>query len=597
MPLVLLIERVMINPRLGTGGQQPSAARPPDASSAPELSADEEISRSGGRWPLWLIEAVGLLLIAALWTAVGLKLSWEAAAEDEAIELRTMSLARVFEEHTVRTMASVDQALLFVKFQYEAIGDRLDIASAVQQGMIVGGLFNQVGVINADGIYHLSNLPDFARVDLRDREHFRVHQASDTDEVFVSKPVLGRASGKWSIQLTRRINRPDGSFGGVAVISVDPFYFTSFYKEVDVGARGVVTLVGVDGIVRARRSRDSVDIGQDLSGGTLFRALDRESAGYYQAKSAVDGVLRSVSYRRVRGLPLVVVVGVEQDEALADFQSRRMGYFAFAGGMSVVILAFCALSIALIQRQRGIAERLHDMKIRAESANRVKSEFLAAVSHELRTPLNGVIGYAELLTETLESEDNRRYASVIFDSSQHLLALLNSILDMARVEAGEMRLRPEDADLRAMIEDVCNTYLPVARSKRVELTYSAPEGVTLHCDRVRVVQVLNNLVHNALKFTDHGRVSIDAWMDGEDAVVEVSDTGCGIDAKFHEQIFERFRQADVFETRQHGGAGLGLALCRELAALMGGEVTVRSTPGEGSVFRFCLPNKGRGRRS
>jgi signal transduction histidine kinase len=237
------------------------------------------------------------------------------------------------------------------------------------------------------------------------------------------------------------------------------------------------------------------------------------------------------------------------------------------------------------------------MKIRAESANRVKSEFLAAVSHELRTPLNGVIGYAELLTETLEVEENRRHAKVIFDSSQHLLALLNSILDMARVEAGEMRLRPEDADLRAMIEDVCNTYLPVARSKRVELTYSAPEGVTLHCDRVRVVQVLNNLVHNALKFTDHGRVSIDAWMDGEDAVVEVSDTGCGIDAKFHEQIFERFRQADVFETRQHGGAGLGLALCRELAALMGGEVTVRSTPGEGSVFRFCLPNKGRGRRS
>ena len=587
----------MINPRLGTGGQQPSAARPPDAGSAPELTTDEGISRSGGRWPLWLIEAIGLLLIAALWTAVGLKLSWEAAAEDEAIELRTMSLARVFEEHTARTMGSVDQALLFVKFQYEAIGDRLDIASAVQQGMIVGGLFNQVGVINADGIYHLSNLPDFERVDLRDREHFRVHQASDTGEVFVSKPVLGRASGKWSIQLTRRINRPDGSFGGVAVISVDPFYFTSFYNEVDVGTRGVVTLVGVDGIVRARRSRDSVDIGQDISGSALSQELDRASEGHYSSSSSIDGVLRSISFRRVRGLPLVVAVGVERSEALADFESRRVGYVAFAGGMSVVILAFCALSIALIQRQRGIAERLHAMKIRAESANRVKSEFLAAVSHELRTPLNGVIGYAELLTETLESEDNRRYASVIFDSSQHLLALLNSILDMARVEAGEMRLRPEDADLRAMIEDVCNTYLPVARSKRVELTYSAPEGVTLHCDRVRVVQVLNNLVHNALKFTDHGRVSIDAWMDGEDAVVEVSDTGCGIDAKFHEQIFERFRQADVFETRQHGGAGLGLALCRELAALMGGEVTVRSTPGEGSVFRFCLPNKGRGRRS
>lgn len=587
----------MINPRLGTGGQRPAAARPLYAGSTPELATDDETSRSGGRWPLWLIEAVGLLLIVALWTAVSLNLSREAAAEDAAIEHRTMSLARVFEEHTVRTMASVDQALLFVKFQYEAIGDRLDIASAVQQGMIVSSLFNQVGVINADGIYHLSNLPDSARVDLRDREHFRVHQAADTGEVFVSKPVLGRASGKWSIQLTRRINRPDGSFGGVAVISIDPFYFTSFYNEVDVGKRGVITLVGLDGIVRARRAGESTEIGQDLSNSGLFSALGRAPSGHYFAVSAIDGVPRAVSYRRVQGMPLVVLVGVDRDEALADYRSRRTAYLAFAAGMSVVILAFCALSIGLVQRQRGIAERLREMKIRAEAANRLKSEFLAAVSHELRTPLNGVIGYAELLTETLQVEEDRRYARVIFESSQHLLALLNSVLDMARVEAGEIRLQAADVDLRAMIEDVCNTFLPVAHGKQVALTYSAPEGVTLHCDRVRVVQVLNNLVHNALKFTDHGRVSVDARMEGEDCVVEVADTGCGIDPRFHELIFERFRQADTFETRQHGGAGLGLALCRELAALMGGEVTVRSTPGEGSVFRFCLPNNGRGHRS
>jgi signal transduction histidine kinase len=281
---------------------------------------------------------------------------------------------------------------------------------------------------------------------------------------------------------------------------------------------------------------------------------------------------------------------------LADFRSRRLVYFLFASGMSVVILAFCALSIGLVLRQRSIAERLRVMKVRAESTNRLKSQFLASVSHELRTPLNGVVGYAELLSETLEDEEKRGYAKVIFDSSQHLLALLNSVLDMARVESGEMRLHPEEADLRTMIEDVCATYLPVARSKRLELRYSAPEGTIVYCDRVRVMQVLNNLVHNALKFTDHGSVSVDARLEGDNWVVEVSDTGCGIDSSFHELIFERFRQADEFNTRKHDGAGLGLALCRELAGLMGGRITVLSAPGEGSVFRFCLPNQGRGDR-
>lgn len=391
------------------------------------------------------------------------------------------------------------------------------------------------------------------------------------------------------VQLTRRINRPDGSFGGVAVISIDPFYFISFYNEVDIGKRGVVTLAGLDGVVRARRAGESTVIGQDLSQGPLFRGLAESPTGYYSATSVVDGVVRSVSYRKVRDLPLAVLVGVDREEALAGWRSRRGSYLAFAGGMSVVIVAFSALAIGLLQRQRRISARLHDLKTRAESANRLKTEFLAAVSHELRTPLNGVIAYAELLSETQESEDNRGFAKVIVENSQHLLALLNSILDMARVEAGEMRLRSADVELRSVVEDVCSTFRPIAQGKGGELVCSARETVTLHCDRTRVTQVLNNLVHNALKFTDHGRVSVEAGREGDDCVFEVSDTGCGIDSSQHELIFERFRQADSFETRQHGGAGLGLALCRELAELMGGGITVRSTPGEGSVFRFWIP--------
>jgi len=544
-----------------------------------------------GRLPLILIVVLALALVIALWAAVIYKTDSNRQQVEESIRRDTMNLARAFEEHTVRTLRSVDQALLFVKFQYEKIGDRLDIAEAVQGGMIISNLFNQVGVINAEGIYHLSNIPNFNRVDLKDREHFRVHVDADSKSFFVSKPVLGRATGKWSLQLTRRINRPDGRFGGVAVISVDPFYFTSFYNDVDLGRNGVVTLVGLDGIVRARRAGDTMEVGQDLSRSKLLDLVKQSDAGHYIAKSVVDGVERGVSYRKLKDLPLVVVVGVERVAAMADFEARRLAYLRFASVMTFVIAAFCLLSVGLLTRQRRIAQHLRESQARAESANRLKSEFLASVSHELRTPLNGIMGYAELLKVTATDDEPREYAQTILSSSQHLLELVNSILDLARVEAGEMRLKLGDEKVSALVSEVRSRYLPVAVGKGLTLNATGPADPewTIRCDHTRVVQILNNLVHNALKFTDTGFVRIEARAEGDRCVFEVSDSGCGIDADMHELIFERFRQADNFETRAHGGAGLGLALCRELAELMGGDISVRSARGQGSTFRLSIP--------
>ncbi len=542
-----------------------------------------------GVWALWLIVVGGCVLLALLWAGVLYKVAAEARLEEQAIEKRTMNLARVFEEHTIRTLGAVDQALLFVKYQYEREGDALDIGSAVEGGMIVADLYNQVGVINSDGLYHLSNLSDFSRVDLSDREHFRVHADRDTRTFFVSKPVLGRVSGKWSVQMTRRINQPDGGFGGVAVISIDPFYFTTFYNEVDVGKYGVVTLAGLDGIVRARRAGDSMEVGQDISGARVFELLKHAQVGHGMEPSPIDGRVRIYSYRVLENVPLVVMVGLEVDEAMAEFRSRRDAYLAFTLGISLVIVGFCGLTFWMVQRLRRIAYRLAEMRLRAESANRLKSDFLASISHELRTPLNGIIGYAELLKELCQGADLRSYAGVIFDSSQHLLALLNSILDFARVEAGKVSLSYAEHELESMVGEVGATYKAMAQSRGLDLACAASEGVKVECDRVRVVQVLNNLVHNALKFTDSGGVSLSARVDGDHCVFEVSDTGRGIPAELHDAIFERFRQGDAFETRTEGGTGLGLALCRELAELMGGTVSVRSKPGEGSVFVLMLP--------
>ena len=242
---------------------------------------------------------------------------------------------------------------------------------------------------------------------LGDREHFRVHATRDSDELFVGKPVLGRASGKWSIQLTRRINLPDGTFGGVVVISVDPFYFSTFDSQVDLGRDGVAMLAGRDGLVRARQSGDDTQVGQDLGKTSLFEQVARQSRGDYISVSAIDGVRRILSYRAMTSYPLVVVVGSGYDAALEEFDTRRAGYLAAGALFTLVAAAFCLAVITLIRRKQRINAELRAAIERAESANRMKSELLASMSHELRTPLNGILGFFR----TAAGGDRRRGAA------------------------------------------------------------------------------------------------------------------------------------------------------------------------------------------
>ena len=194
---------------------------------------------------LWSFAAALLILT---WAGTIFKIRSEEAQEIASVLRTNQNLARTLEEHTLRTLKSVDQAVLFLKFQYEKNRGKINIADYVREGMIISNIFNQLGVIDAHGQYILSNLPEHKVVDLSDREHFRVHMGRDSNQLYISKPVLGRASGKWSIQMTRRINNPDGSFGGVVVVSLDPYYFTQLYGDVELGSHGVISLIGLDGV-------------------------------------------------------------------------------------------------------------------------------------------------------------------------------------------------------------------------------------------------------------------------------------------------------------------------------------------------------------
>ncbi|EPC03925.1 hypothetical protein L861_01095 [Litchfieldella anticariensis FP35 = DSM 16096] len=232
---------------------------------------------------------------------------------------------------------------------------------------------------------------------------------------------------------------------------------------------------------------------------------------------------------------------------------------------------------------------------RALEANRIKTEFLANMSHEIRTPLNGIIGFCQLLGRSSLDTRQREWLQHVHKASDSLLSLINDILDFSKMEAGKLELEAVDLDMVALVDEVLGLQAPQAHQKRLHLLALVYDDVPvqLQGDPLRIKQVLTNLVHNAVKFTEQGevivRVMVEECQQGLVTLkVSVSDTGIGLDPEYRDRLFKAFSQASVSDTRQYGGTGLGLMICRQLVEQMGGEIGVESQPGKGTTFAFTL---------
>lgn len=276
---------------------------------------------------------------------------------------------------------------------------------------------------------------------------------------------------------------------------------------------------------------------------------------------------------------------------------------ALIGAMVTAVSTFLVMVILAVlffdSRRRSILENeLREARLNAEAANNAKTEFLANVSHEIRTPLNGIVGLMDLLKTTRLDTKQRGYVSGVKKSTVTLISLINDILDFSKIEAGMMTLEDVDFELRELVSDVRDSYLGLFDAKHLKLSVSAlyPRETRFHADPGRLRQILNNLLSNALKFTEQGAVTLHVGVvvtdkDNAEIHFSVSDTGIGMSDDIQSKVFQAFSQADASTARRFGGTGLGLAISKNLVELMGGTITMRSIQGQGSTFEFTVPVK------
>lgn len=655
-----------------------------------------------------------LPVVALLWLGIGTYLRQTHQAGLEGAEQDTRNMSHAFEENIRRTIEAIDTTIRAARVARAREGARFDLAAWERDSGLTRELTLQISLIDRNGDVIETNLDKMVgkRASVADREHFRLPRDTPGDALFISRPVLGRVSNRWSVQFVRKMFDAAGAFDGVIVGSLDPAFLSRFCTSLDIG-NGALLLLGRDGIVRSGAPEAVAKLGDDLSESLVMTGASITTHGTVRTIGTRDGVERTFSWRGVEPYGLIVAVGVSTEDALIDY--RRDLNAGIAMGIAVTVLSLI-VSAALARNRRQVtqsreilraavenisqgllvvdarrrvpvlnaraAELLelprhlmrpaiefdsllewqieagefdgHDasaarmlaesggieggtntyqytrrngtvLEIRtkvletglavrtltditaqqhaahvlaeardaAEAAARARSEFLAVMSHEIRTPLNGVIGVAGLLQGMDMGEAQRDYVRIIRQSGDHLLELINDILDFSRLDAGRMELEALDFDPDALMRGVVDMFLPQAMTKGLVLSATVADAVpaAVTGDPGRLRQILLNLVGNAIKFTDHGRVGLNLTHEARDdgrvrLVFAVADTGIGIVQDAIDRMFQEFTQADGSISRRFGGSGLGLTICRRLVELMGGSIGVESQPGVGSKFRF-----------
>jgi len=429
----------------------------------------------------------GIVLLCFIWIDLYYKVQNERQLEIDSAFKETVILARAFEEHALRTIKSADQTAMFLKYEYEREGLNNTSSFHINEMKLVSQPFLSLSVIDENGALVDSSEVPIVFSNVKEQEYFLIHKNIDSEELFISKPVMERTSGKGFIQMSRRVNKPDGSFGGVAVVGIDPLYFTEFYKRVNLGGKSSITLLGRDGTIRARESGQQASFGGEISQTLLVENLVVSAVGHITLVSPVDGVKRIYNYRSLKGYPLLLLVGLDEAGVLERANKQIVSYCLVVGMISILIIIFVIMLLLVIARQNRAQEALKQardgLEVRVEERTQelmqkntqliaalkeielaqvqlIQQEKLAGigqlaagVAHEINNPLGFITGNIEVLEQYFTS------FNIILAQYRELRSNIVAIGDCQIAEKVNQVIRFEqEQDLEYILEDLPNLF-------------------------------------------------------------------------------------------------------------------------------------------
>ncbi len=550
--------------------------------------------------------------ILLLWGFLWFQYRYDSDQANSSVETTVSNLSKAFEENILGTIRHLDNFLITLRQDYPEREEQIPSLIASYNSHSDRELIIQLSITDARGImvFNTKGMPA-KPLDLSDREHIRVHLNSSEDTLFISKPVMGRVSKQWSIQFTRKVLNRDGTFIGVAVLSVDPDYFTGFYRSLDVGSRGSITLLGMDGVIRARSALatgGASAIGMSVPLNNIMMDPAKPTSGIYHTKSAVDGVQQIASYRRLKSYPLVVRVAFAKEEALSAHYWHRSNIILQGIVATGAILLIFWLAHRLNNRQQlyarelesinsslqeridtAIAEiRQKDQVMISQSRQAAMGEMIGNIAHQWRQPLNAlamVLGniksahqYNELTGEYLDK--------TVENGNRLLQKMSTTITDFSNF------FRPDKEVTSFSAREQINHAVALVESglisQNISVHFDAPQDLLLTGFPNEYSQVLLNLFANArdaIKGSGfpEGRIDIRLYQQDGKGTVSVSDNGGGIDSAVIDKIFEPY-----FSTKDMG-TGIGLYMSKMIIERsMSGRIEAHNIEG-GARFVITMP--------
>ena len=535
------------------------------------------------KWLTVLSLGIAVILILILWLTISTQIARNQRERQELAQREGHNLAVAIAEETDRALESVDQILRMVTYATRQERDNLDLSKFLSDNRLDSDIILQVATVNENGNVLQSTVqnapPD---VNIADRPHFIVHASNLTSGLYISVPTYGKISHHWTLQMSRAIRSPDGTFRGVVVASVDSAYFHQFYRRMDIGYNGEMILVGLDGGLRSVSTVTGDLAENNIKQTALFEQILSKSPGFIAANDPVDNARRLYAAQRLSKFPMVILIGFSESDLFRDINRHRQSLVFIGSIVTFAIVGVLLLLYRQIQHQIGA-----DLKLRHTQRIQSMGRLAGGLAHDLKNKyavISGSLQYVRELVfdfpEALSSIDSALSAARASSD------LVDSLLSFARKQTLAPRLTPIAERVTATVA-LCRP--AIAKSIPIIVNCGTDIG-PVFVDPVQFDAVLTNLLTNSADAigANAGTITVTTGVSEtqpEFMFVQVSDTGCGIAKRDMPHVFEPFFTTKVAEK----GTGLGLSAAAAFVEQSHGKIEIKSKLGEGTTVRLLLP--------